>query len=146
MATKLENYVQMAGQTAAEITSNKENWTDFLDTASRLYRYAFPDQLLIHAQRPQATACAGIDIWNKRMRRYVKRGTKGIGLVSISSGRPAIRYVFDVSDTRIDKDSRNLYLWKYKPEYLDSVTIALEKNFGIPCSKVLAEQIGRAHV
>lgn len=144
MATKLENYVQMAGQTAAEITKNRENWTDFLDTASRLYRYAFPDQLLIHAQRPQATACAGIDIWNKRMRRYVKRGTKGIGLVSISSGRPAIRYVFDVSDTRIDKDSRNLYLWKYKPEYLDSVTIALEKNFGIPCSKVLAEQL--AHI
>lgn len=144
MATKLENYVQMAGQTADEITSNKENWTDFLDTASRLYRYAFPDQLLIHAQRPQATACAGIDIWNKRMRRYVKRGTKGIGLVSISSGRPAIRYVFDVSDTRIDKDSRNLYLWKYKPEYLDSVTIALEKNFGIPCGKVLAEQL--AHI
>ena len=144
MATKLENYVQMAGQTAAEITSNQENWMRFLATASKLYRYAFTDQLLIHAQRPLATACAGIDIWNKRMRRYVKRGTKGIGLVSISSGHPAIRYVFDVSDTRIDKDSRNLYLWKYKPEYLDSVTIALEKNFGIPCSKVLAEHL--AHI
>lgn len=144
MATKLENYVQMAGQTAAEITSNQENWMRFLATASKLYRYAFTDQLLIHAQRPLATACAGIDIWNKRMRRYVKRGTKGIGLVSISSGHPAIRYVFDVSDTRIDKDSRNLYLWKYKPEYLDSVTISLEKNFGIPCGKVLAEQL--AHI
>lgn len=77
MATKLENYVQMAGQTAAEITSNQENWMRFLATASKLYRYAFTDQLLIHAQRPLATACAGIDIWNKRMRRYVKRGTKG---------------------------------------------------------------------
>ena len=144
MANKLESYVQMAGATAAEITKNRENWTAFLATASRLYRYSFPDQLLIHAQRPQATACAGIEIWNKRMRRYVKRGSKGIALVNISNGRPIIRYVFDASDTRIDKDSHNLYLWKYKPEYLDSVTIALEKHFGIPCSKVLAEQL--AHI
>lgn len=144
MVNKIESYVQMAGATAAEITKNRENWTAFLATASRLYRYSFPDQLLIHAQRPQATACAGIEIWNKRMRRYVKRGSKGIALVNISNGRPVIRYVFDASDTRIDKDSHNLYLWKYKPEYLDSVTIALEKHFGIPCSKALAEQL--AHI
>lgn len=144
MANKLESYVQMAGATAAEITKNRENWTAFLATASRLYRYSFPDQLLIHAQRPQATACAGIEIWNKRMRRYVKRGSKGIALVNISNGRPVIRYVFDASDTRIDKDSHNLYLWKYKPEYLDSITKALKEHFGIPCSKVLSEQL--AHI
>ena len=144
MANKLESYVQMAGATAAEITKNRENWKSFLATASRLYRYSFPDQLLIHAQRPQATACAGIEIWNKRMRRYVKRGSKGIALVNISNGRPVIRYVFDASDTRIDKDSHNLYLWKYKPEYLDSVAKDLEEHFGIPCSGGLAEQL--AHI
>lgn len=144
MVNKIESYVQMAGATAAEITKNRENWKSFLATASRLYRYSFPDQLLIHAQRPQATACAGIEIWNKRMRRYVKRGSKGIALVNISNGRPVIRYVFDASDTRIDKDSHNLYLWKYKPEYLDSVAKALEEHFGIPCSGGLAEQL--AHI
>lgn len=144
MVNKIESYVQMAGATAEEITKNRENWKSFLATASRLYRYSFPDQLLIHAQRPQATACAGIEIWNKRMRRYVKRGSKGIALVNISNGRPVIRYVFDASDTRIDKDSHNLYLWKYKPEYLDSVAKALEEHFGIPCSGGLAEQL--AHI
>ena len=82
MATKLESYVQMACQTAAEITENREKWTSFLDTASKLYRYQFTDQLLIHAQRPQATACAEFDLWNKRMKRYIRRGSKGIGLVS----------------------------------------------------------------
>ena len=144
MVNKIESYVQMAGATAEEITKNRENWKSFLATASRLYRYSFPDQLLIHAQRPQATACAGIEIWNKRMRRYVKRGSKGIALVNISNGRPVIRYVFDASDTQIDKDSHNLYLWKYKPEYLDSVAKALEEHFGIPCSGGLAEQL--AHI
>ena len=99
MATKIENYVHMAGLTAAEITRNRENWTAFLRTASRLYRYSFPDQLLIHAQRPQATACADFDIWNKRMRRYIRRGSKGIALVNVSGRRPSLRYVFDISDT-----------------------------------------------
>ena len=93
MATKLESFIQMAGQTAAEITSNRENWTSFLATASKLYRYQFTDQLLIHAQRPQATACAEYDLWNKRMGRYIRRGSKGIGLVSLINGRPSLRYV-----------------------------------------------------
>lgn len=91
MANKLESYVQMAGKTAAEVTKKRENWTAFLATASKLYRYQFTDQLLIHAQRPQATACAEFDLWNKRMGRYIRRGSKGIGLVSLRDGRPSLR-------------------------------------------------------
>ncbi len=78
MPDKLQTYVQLAGQTAAGLTRNLESWTGFLSTASRLYKYPFPDQLLIHAQNPKSTAVAGFDIWTKKMRRYVRRGSKGI--------------------------------------------------------------------
>ena len=142
MATKLENYVQMAGQTAAGITENRENWTAFLRTASKLYRYQFTDQLLIHAQRPQATACAEFDLWNKRMRRYIRRGSKGIGLVSLRNGRPSLRYVFDVADTGKRRDARDLTLWKYKNEYTDAVTKHLEDYFGVEENKGLVELFG----
>jgi len=141
MATKLENYVQMAGQTADEITKNSENWTAFLRTASRLYRYSFPDQLLIHAQRPQATACADFDIWNKRMRRYIRRGSKGIGLVNVNSGHPVIRYVFDAADTGKRKDACDLYLWQYKDEYQECISAVLEKYYGASGSDGTAVQI-----
>ena len=131
MATKLENYVQMACQTAAEITENREKWTSFLDTASKLYRYQFTDQLLIHAQRPQATACAEFDLWNKRMKRYIRRGSKGIGLVSLRSGRPSLRYVFDISDTGKRQDAHELFQWIYKNEYDAAVTRHMEDYFGV---------------
>ena len=142
MATKLENYVQMAGQTAAGITENRENWTAFLRTASKLYRYQFTDQLLIHAQRPQATACAEFDLWNKRMRRYIRRGSKGIGLVSLRNGRPSLRYVFDIADTGKRRDAREFTLWKYKNEYTDAVTKHLEDYFGVEENKGLVELFG----
>lgn len=142
MATKLENYVQMAGRTAADITENRENWTAFLRTASKLYRYQFTDQLLIHAQRPQATACAEFDLWNKRMRRYIRRGSKGIGLVTLRNGRPSLRYVFDVADTGKRRDARDLTLWKYKNEYTDAVTKHLEDYFGVEENKGLVELFG----
>lgn len=83
---KLQTYVQLAGQTAVGLTKNLESWTGFLSTASRLYKYPFPDQLLIHAQNPQSTAVAGFDIWTKKMRRYVRRGSKGIALVHVETG------------------------------------------------------------
>lgn len=111
MATKLDHYVQMAGRTANEITKNRGNWTAFLDTASKLYRYSFTDLLLIHAQRPQATACVEFDLWNKRMRRHIRRGSKGIGLVQMNNGRPCLRYVFDVADTEKRRDARGFVLW-----------------------------------
>ena len=141
MATKLENYVHMAGLTAAEITRNRENWTAFLRTASRLYRYSFPDQLLIHAQRPQATACAEFDLWNKRMRRYIRRGSKGIGLVNVNSGRPVIRYVFDTADTGKRKDACDLYLWQYKDEYQECISAVLEKYYGASGSDGITVQL-----
>ena len=144
MANKLQTYVQLAGETADSLTKTHENWTGFLATASRLYRYQFPDQLLIHAQRPDATACAGFDVWNRRMRRYIRRGSKGIALVDVRGGRPILRYVFDVADTRTEGGSRGLYLWEYKPEYRDTVAEALEDAYGIPGDGRAEEQL--AHI
>lgn len=141
MATKLESYVQMAGVTAADVTKSIEKWTGFLATAAHLYRYSFPDQLLIHAQRPQAEACASFEIWNKRMRRYVRRGSRGIALVNMQNGRPGLRYVFDVKDTRKRKDARELYLWKYKEEYRECISSALEKFYGTACNDGIAVQL-----
>ena len=143
MASKLQDYIQMAGQTAAQVTKNYENWTGFLTTASRLYKYPFPEQLMIYAQRPQATACAEYDIWSQRMRRYVRRGSKGIALVNVRNGRPSLRYVFDVADTGRKKDSCNLYLWQYKEEYHDIITKALEERFGVPGTNGLVGQLER---
>ncbi len=141
MATKLESYVQMAGVTAADVTKSIEKWTGFLATAAHLYRYSFPDQLLIHAQRPQAEACASFEIWNKRMRRYVRRGSRGIALVNMQNGRPGLRYVFDVKDTGKRKDARELYLWKYKEEYRECISSALEKFYGTACNDGIAVQL-----
>lgn len=142
MATKLESYVQMASQTANEITKNRENWTAFLGTASKLYRYQFTDQLLIHAQRPQATACAEFDLWNKRMRRYIRRGSKGIGLVRMNNGRPSLRYVFDVADTEKRRDARAFVLWHYKNEYSEAITKHLEEYFGVKNQHGISELFG----
>ena len=143
MTTKLQNYIQMAGQTAVQVTQNTENWTGFLTTASRLYRYPFPDQLMIHAQRPKATACAEYDLWNRRMSRYICRGSKGIGLVGISrSGYPKLRYVFDIADTGKRNEASNLFQWQYKEEYCGIVTKALEERFGLSGEKGLVYQIG----
>ncbi|MCI8373744.1 MAG: DEAD/DEAH box helicase family protein [Lachnospiraceae bacterium] len=143
MTTKLQNYIQLAGQTAAHVTQNTKSWTGFLTTASRLYRYPFPDQLMIHAQRPKATACAEYDLWNRRMSRYVHRGSKGIGLVGISrSGYPKLRYVFDIADTGKRNEASNLFQWQYKEEYCGIVTKALEERFSISSEKGLVYQIG----
>jgi len=105
---KIQTYVQLAGQTAAGLTKNLGNWTGFLTTASRLYKYPFSDQLLIHAQNPESTAVAGFDIWTKRMRRYVRRGSKGMALVHVNNGYPQLQYVFDVSDTGVRSNSCSL--------------------------------------
>lgn len=131
MPNKLQTYVQLAGQTAADITKKRENWTAFLGTASKLYRYQFTDQLLIHAQRPQATACAEFDLWNKRMRRYIRRGSKGIGLVQVNNGRPSLHYVFDIADTGKRRDARELFLWHYRNECSEAITKHLEEYFDV---------------
>ena len=99
MPSKVQLYAQMADRTAEQITGSYQKWTAFLTTAARLYKYPYNEQLMIFAQRPEATACAEYDLWNKQMRRYVRRGSKGIALVDTSSDQPKLRYVFDVSDT-----------------------------------------------
>lgn len=99
MPTRLQACAQMAEETAKQITASHESWTDFLKTAARFYKYPYPEQLMIFAQHPEATACAEYDLWNHTMRRWVKRGSRGIALIDASSDRPRLRYVFDVADT-----------------------------------------------
>ena len=93
MPSKTEEYLALAQRTANGLTRYWESWTDYLTTASRLYKYPFADQLIIYAQRPDATACADFDIWNNRMNRYVRRDAKGIALLDESSGFPQLHYV-----------------------------------------------------
>ena len=142
MNTKLQNYIQLAGNAASQVTKNAENWADFLNTASRLYRYSFPDQLMIHAQRPKASACAEFDLWSRRMNRHIRRGSKGIGLVGFNqNGYPKIRYVFDIADTQLRKNSANLFQWQYKKNYEAVVIKALEGRFGVSGKKGLVYQL-----
>ena len=134
--------LEMADNTAKQVTSNYSEWTSFLTTASRLYKYPFPEQLMIYAQRPDATACAEWDFWNQRMRRYIRRGSKGIALIDNSQGRPVLRYVFDVADTG-QKDDKGLdpNLWQYRAEHHEVVTAALESRFEVPAGASLAGQL-----
>ena len=142
MATKLQNYIQLAGQTAAQVTKNPQNWVGFLNTVSNVYRYTFPDQLMIHSQRPKATACAEFDLWTGRMNRHIRRGSKGIGLIAINrNGYPKIRYVFDIGDTELKRNSVSLFQWRYKEEYRGIVTKALEEQFGVSGEKGLVYQL-----
>ena len=141
MASKLEYYSAMASYTATHVTDSWQEWTAFLATAARLYKYPFHEQLMIFAQRPDATACAEYDLWNDKMRRYVRRGSKGIALVDTSSEKPRLRYVFDISDTGLRENSRHPFLWQLRPEHETEVTAALEQWFGVPPENNLEEQL-----
>ena len=141
MMSNLEFYSAMASYTATHLTDSWQRWTAFLTTASRLYKYPFHEQLMIFAQRPDATACAEYDLWNDTMRRYVRRGSKGIALVDNSREKPRLRYVFDISDTGLRKNSRHPFLWELRPEYEAAVAQALAERFGAPPENNLAEQL-----
>ena len=141
MPSKLQFYTQMADRTARQVTGSFGEWTAFLETMGRLYKYPFHEQLMIFAQKPNATACADYDLWNKQMGRYVRRGSKGIALLDTTGDNPRFKYVFDVSDTGGRENSRRLNLWKYKNEYNDAVTAALESRFGVSGEKGLADQL-----
>ena len=143
MPSKVQLYAQMADRTAEQITGSYQKWTAFLTTAARLYKYPYNEQLMIFAQRPEATACAGYDLWNKQMRRYVRRGSKGIALVDTSSDQPKLRYVFDVSDTSGGENSRRPYLWEYRQEHREVVSAALEQRFVVSGENGLADQMER---
>lgn len=141
MANNIQFYAQMADQTAEAITGSYQEWTAFLTTAARLYKYPYHEQLMIYAQRPEATACAEYDFWNKRMRRYVRRGSKGIALVDPSGERPSLRYVFDVADTGGGDNARRPYLWQLQDEHMDTVLRALETRYGVSGRDGLEEQL-----
>ena len=139
MPTKLQSYAQMAEHTAERIAGSFQQWTGFLTTAARLYKYPFPEQLMIYAQRPDATACAEFDFWNSRLGRYVRRGSRGIALIDDQGDRPRLRYVFDVADTG---GERSPYLWQYRQEEHEAVvTAALEDAYGVTGADGLAAQL-----
>ena len=131
MPSKTEFYRQMAEQVSTQLVGSWKEWTAFLTTAARLYKYPFHEQMMIYAQRPDATACAEYDLWNEKMGRYVRRGSKGIALVDDSGDRPRLRYVFDISDTGTREHSLTPWLWKLEERHMDSVTAMLERNYGI---------------
>ena len=141
MPSKLDFYAQMADHTAKQVTGSFGEWTAFLETMGRLYKYPFHEQLMIFAQKPNATACADYDLWNKQMGRYVRRGSKGIALIDTTGDNPRLKYVFDVSDTGGRENSRRLNLWEYKDEHHDAVTASLENRFGVSGEKGLADQL-----
>ena len=146
MPSKTEEYLALAQRTANGLTRYWESWTDYLTSASRLYKYPFADQLMIYAQRPDATACADYDVWNSRMNRYVRRGAKGIALLDESSGFPRLHYVFDVSDTGVRRNSRDPEVWQYNDDLKQPVSEMLAATYGISGERVsqqLADVAGK---
>ena len=140
MPTKAEMYAQMAEKVAVQLTGSWQEWAGFLTIAARLYKYPFHEQLMIYAQRPDATACAEYDLWNDRMGRYVRRGSKGIALVDDSGDRPRLRYVFDISDTGTREHSRTPWLWQLEERHIGPLSAMLERNYDVS-SNDLAQQL-----
>ena len=131
MPSKAEFYRQMAEQVSNQLVGSWQEWTAFLSTAARLYKYPFHEQMMIYAQRPDATACAEYDLWNDKMGRYVRRGSKGIALVDDSGDRPRLRYVFDISDTGTREHSRTPWLWQLEEQHIGPVSAMLERSYGV---------------
>ena len=138
---KLQTYTAMAAQHTAAITGSYETWTAFLRTASRLHKYSFLEQLMIHVQRPDAMACAGYDLWRDKMHRHVRYRAKGIAIISQVNGIPALRYVFDISDTLPDADARIPYIWQYREEHQATLSDAISDCFRIPADKGVSFQL-----
>ena len=138
---KLENYVELAAQTAREISADGETWRSFLQTASTLYKYGFYDQMMIYAQRPDATACASFELWTNTMRRYVRRGAKGIALLDMTGDVPRYRYVFDISDTGTRQNARTPFTWAIREENSMPIAAMLEKEYEVSANRGLAGQL-----
>lgn len=144
--TKLEAYTQMADRATETLTAEILDWTAFLKTAGRVYKYPFLAQVLIYTQRPNATACASYELWSTRMNRFVRRGSTGIGLIENSGGGPILRYVFDVADTGKRQGGIDPYLWRITERNQEAVSAHLETSFGVAGSKGLADQLIRIAV
>lgn len=130
MATKLQMYSALAERQAEQVTKGRENWTNFLAVSARLYKYPFAEQLMIYAQRPDATACAPIEMWNDPLKRWVRRGSKGIALIDDTGNRPRLKYVFDVSDTEPSRaNSPKPYLWEMQEEHIGDVIERLAESY-----------------
>ena len=140
MPSKAEFYRQMAEQVSTRLVGSWKEWTAFLTTAARLYKYPFHEQMMIYAQRPDAIACAEYDLWNDKMGRYVRRGSKGIALVDDSGDRPRLRYVFDISDTGTREHSRTPWLWQLEEQHIGPVSAMLERSYGV-AGDDLAQQL-----
>ena len=144
MPSKYQEYRQMADTAERQLTSSYKSWTQFLRTAARLYKYPYNEQVMIHAQRPDATACAEYDFWNKKMGRFVRRGSTGIALIDTSGQKPQLRYVFDVADTGEREHSRPMHLWQFRAEHEAAVAAALERSYGVSGSNGIVEQMESA--
>ena len=141
MPTKLQVYVALAEDTARKITSDYLDWASYLTMASRLYKYPYHDQLMIYAQRPDATACATYELWNERTRRYIKRGAKGIALLTPGQDGMRLRYVFDISDTGTRANAMDIILWALTKDMLDDVQRMLAAEYSEEASMELPRQI-----
>lgn len=131
MASTMRKVSELSELTTYNITRTPENWMGFLDTASRIYKYPFNEQVLIHAQKPNATACASIEIWNKKMHRWVNRGSTGIALIDDTGTRLKLKYVFDIADTHPGRDGRMPFLWEMKPEYKNEILNHLANTYDL---------------
>ena len=129
MASKLQIILEGLKQEMLENAKDDDKWMGFLRTAANNYKYSFNDQILIHAQRPDATACAELEFWNSKMRRWVNKGARGIALVTYTGTVPRLRYVFDVSDTN-SRYGNEVHLWKAEERYHGDIITALEDSFG----------------
>ncbi|QAT60971.1 helicase [Acidilutibacter cellobiosedens] len=130
MSDKAQAYAQLAEETAKSLTKSLANWTGFLTTVGRLYKYPYHEQLMIYAQRPDATACAEYDLWNNTMNRYVRRGSKGIALLDPDGDRMRLKYVFDVSDTGGRENSRRPFLWEMQEYHKEPILEMLKDRYG----------------
>ena len=140
MPSKTQAYLELANRTANGITRHWEHWANFLTAASRLYKYNFADQLMIYAQRPDATACASFDLWNNRMNRDIRKGSQGIALLDESSGYPRLHYVFDLADTGERRKSHTPYFWELNDDFREPVARMLAEEYGIH-NESLGQQI-----
>ena len=144
MPGKMIYYQQLAEAMTRQIASSPQEWARFLTTAARLYKYPYHEQLLIYAQRPDATACAGYDLWNNTMHRYVRRGSKGIALLSPTAHGVQLRYVFEVADTGRGRDAREPFLWSLDAENTPAVAAALADAYGESAETPMVEQLHQA--
>ena len=140
---KLDSIRFLAGRWAGWVSQSPADWMRFMDTASRMYRYSFPDQLLIYAQRPNATACASLETWNTRLNRWVNRGAKGIALIDDNQQPAKLRYVFDVADTHARYGDRLPYIWRVEERHIPPLLAHLAYTYSLPDASSLESMLSQ---